>query len=53
MLPEQNKVLSRLTEVMEQAVPKRGIEPAIPKAEKAQFPMVGVRSRQEPIEEDI
>ena len=49
---EQNKVLTRLMEVMEQTMPKRGIEPAIPKAEKAQFPMVYVRSRQEPITQD-
>jgi len=48
---EQNKVLTRLMEVMEETRPK--VEEIMPKVEKVKFPPGCVRSRQQPIEEEI
>ncbi len=47
--PEQNKVLSRLTEVMEQRAPKA--EEVKPKVKDVRFPSGCVRSRRQPTEE--
>jgi len=55
---EQNKVLIRLVETMEQGVPKKEeviskeVEEAAPEAEKIKFPPGCVRSRREHIEEE-